>query len=110
MSLNELFLSTCLRFYCSNANKYASRCELFLQNEYTGLFPKHSSAQKCLKKLCRNYNYVSQTEFHQIVMWGRENLNLKRDSSGLGERINENNGLLRILSCKIQPNEETVNA
>lgn len=105
MSFNEVFLSTNTRYHCNNANKYASRCEMFLQNEYTNLFPMNSNEKKCSRKLCRNYNYVSQTEFHQIVMWGRENLNLKGNASGLGERIKEINGLIKILSVKIQPNE-----
>ena len=94
------------RYFASNANKYAQKCELFIQNEHNQLFKiltnknNNDSSHNCLN-LARNLSYISQTEFQQIVMWSEEVV----DEIDMNKKFNDINQLIQILSFKIQPTE-----
>ena len=94
--LNYVLINS--RYFASNANKYAQKCELFIQNEHNKLF-KVQSNPNCLN-LARNLSYISQTEFHQIIMWGEEVNEIDNNKN-----FNDINQLIQILSFKIQPTE-----
>lgn len=109
MNSIELYLTLNARFYAKNSTKYAMRCETFLQNEYSKLFP--TQQQQCHLNLANKLIYLSQTEFHQIVLWSCEFKELQQTKSLLSSSsplahfdtgINQINELLGILSLKIQ--------
>lgn len=99
---NEIFLTVNARYLCQNSNKYACRCEAFIQNEHDLLFPK--TDKKCVRSLMATYSHLTQTEFHEILMWGRSLFNTMTQSGvcHLSERIVEIDALIKILSNKIE--------
>ena len=107
MNSIELYLTLNARFYAKNSTKYAMRCETFLQNEYSKLFPPQQ--QQCHLNLANKLIFLSQTEFHQIVLWSCEFKETQTKSSlssplaHFDTGINQINELLGILSLKIQP-------
>jgi len=100
--LNEVLLSQTARHVAAHANKYAVRCEQFIQQEHELLYPP--GLKKCPANLARNYSWLSQTEFHEIILWGRRRFNTEKKLyiEHLDERTAEVNGLIKILSNKIQ--------
>ena len=101
----ELHLTLNARFYARNASKYAMRCEMFSQNEYSKIFPQQQQKQ-CHLNLANKLVYLSQTEFHQTVLWSSEFKATNKSLSPLAhfdDCINQINELLNILSLKIQP-------
>ena len=111
LSLAEHYLSLNARYYLKNSTKYALRCEMFIQNEYGNIFPdlQNPALNKiCHLNLSRKFVYLSQTEFHQIVLWSSE-YKIKNTKSStlanLSSRINQIDEVLSILSFKIQPQQ-----
>ena len=109
MNLADIYLSLNARFYMQNATKYALRSEMFSQNEYNSIFVQAtagSSSKQCHLGLFSKLVYLSQTEFHQIVLWSAEfsltNANTTAFVS-LNARISQIDEVLSILSLKIQP-------
>ena len=94
-SNSEVYLSLNGRYFAANSLKYASKCELFIQNEYNELFP-NKKRDHCLE-LFKKYSYFSQTEFQQIIMWSDD------ESFDSLKKTNDINQLIEILSLKIQP-------
>jgi len=107
----ELYLTVNARYFAKNSTKYAMRCELFLQNEYAKLFVQRAAAAvaeraACHLNLANKLVYLSQTEFHQIVLWSCEFRTTSDTGAPLAHfdaKINQINELLCLLSLKIQP-------
>ncbi len=97
----ELLLTA--RYIASHANRYAIRSEQFIHREYEHLYP--IVLKKCPSNLLKNYAWLSQTEFHEIIMWGRKRFNTEKKCyiEHLDARKEEAKDLIKILSKKIQP-------
>ena len=113
-NLTELYFSLNARFYLKNSTRYALRCESFMQSEYANVFvhllqqPPLKKNQPCHLNLSSKLVYLSQTEFHQIVLWSSEfskEANVSSPLAHLNARIVQIDELLSILSLKIQPHE-----
>lgn len=101
---NEIFLTGNARHFCKNANKYAHRCECFIQDEHEVLFPKRH--RTCSLNIVRTYGYFVQTEFQQIILWGSRSFSktaVGDDVFGhISSRMEDLEALIKILSNKIQ--------
>ena len=74
---------------------YSHRCDQFIQNEYVNIFGDPNLKLKCTCNLSKVLIYLSQTEFHQIILWSDNFKQINRQSlfklsSIIEERMTKN--------------------
>ena len=126
--LIDVFLANNARNYLQNSNDYLKRYEKFLEIHYAPLFSfkyhknnsyRSSSTSNSQHSILLKLNYLTQSEFHKIILWSNEvrnyidsvgdyvvkSANMSEDNLALVElnlRLNDINTIISILSSKIQ--------